>query len=92
MSDNKIILTYVLVVALLSIGMIACEKVDPSWGEQSAIKWAKAMGEENPKVYCQVYGGENHLADCSVKVGNRVYALKCYYHLNQTCEQKGGGN
>jgi hypothetical protein len=75
-------------ILLTAICLVACDDAPDGWADRASVQWARTMGEENPRVYCQVYGSLKQRADCSTKVGDRVYALRCYYNLNQTCEQR----
>lgn len=66
---------------MLVIVMAGCHDnfvSDPGWDVRDAKRWAKSMGEDEPKVICN-HGDYLATSWCNVTVKNTIYDVTCHY-------------
>jgi hypothetical protein len=70
---------------ILSVGIIfslaACEEARPNgWATKEVKQWANNLGAADAPTVCQEHvGGYRDLAECSVRIDDKVYHVYCEY-------------
>jgi hypothetical protein len=80
-----------LLLCVMALGFFGCrENHIENWERPLVYKWANDMGEKMPNYTCYEFFSTVASYDqayCSIRVGERVYKVNCYYG-KQACIQQ----